>query len=213
MIRRLASALAALTLTLLVAAPVLAGGWAEIVVDAQTDAAPPTEGRPITLGFTVLQHGVTPAGWEHPTVHLTDVLTGRTTDIAATGRGKDGHFVATVTLPTSGYWTWTVTLRDLANDPVPTSLAVWTADGQPPVTNETSTLTARIEALEAAAAQDTGGLPLVAVAMLAILGGATAGFAMAWLAGRSAPRETRVSDSASNPASNPAPSPRGSTPA
>ena len=205
MIRRLASALAALSLILLLAAPVLAGGWAEIVVDAQTDTAPPVEGQPITLGFTVLQHGVTPAGWEQPTVHLTDALTGRTTDIAATGRGKDGHFVATVTLPTSGFWTWTVSLRDLANDPVPTSLEVWTAAGQPPVTNET--LTARIEALEAtAAAQGGGGLPVLAVVTIAVLAGATAGFAMAWLAGRPGPRGT-----VNEPA--PSPSPRGSSPA
>jgi hypothetical protein len=208
MIRRLASALAALTLVLLLAAPVLAGGWAEIVVDAQADTAPPTEGQPITLGFTVLQHGVTPAGWEQPTVHLTDVLTGTTTDLAATARGKDGHFVATVTLPTSGFWTWTVSLRDLASDSIPTALAVRTADGQPPVINEPSTLTARVDALEAAAAQGAEDLPLLAVVTLAVLAGATAGLVMAWLAGRSAPRET-VSD----PASKPAPSPRGSTPA
>ena len=62
MIRRLAAALAALALLLTLTVPVLAGGWAEIVADAQTTETPPVEGQPIDIGFVVLQHGETPAG-------------------------------------------------------------------------------------------------------------------------------------------------------
>jgi hypothetical protein len=51
------------------------------------------------------------------------------------------------------------------------------------LTEEVATLTAERDAL---AAED-GGQPLLAVLTLAVLAGATAGFAMAWLAGRPGP--------------------------
>jgi hypothetical protein len=207
----------------------------------------------------VMQHGVTPAGWEQPTVHLTDVQTGETFDVMATASGVDGHFIATVTVPSSGFWTWTVTLRDLANDPVATSLPVYTADGAAPILDPTSTLaavdkvrrdvietttntlfteiarvearideqgavvdrqaaliktleadraalTAQVAALEEQAATGGGGLPVVAVILLAVLAGAMAGFAMVWLGGRTGPREVAISPGSA------AASPRGSTP-
>ena len=97
MIRRLAATLAAFALLLILAVPVLAGGWAEIVADAQTTTEPPVEGQPIAVGFRVLQHGVTPAGWETATVHFTNASTGKTMDVVATERPsgralrRDGH--------------------------------------------------------------------------------------------------------------------------
>ena len=56
MFRRLTAALAAFALLLLLAVPVAAGGWAEIVADGQTTTTdtPPTEGQPIDIGFVVL---------------------------------------------------------------------------------------------------------------------------------------------------------------
>ena len=48
--------------------------------------------------------------------------------------------------------------------------------------NERDALAARL-----AIAEDAAGVPIVAVLMLAILAGATAGFAMTWLAGRPGP--------------------------
>ena len=41
--------------------PALAGGWAEVKPDASTTDGPPARARRIVLGFTVLQHSVTPA--------------------------------------------------------------------------------------------------------------------------------------------------------
>ena len=90
-------------------------------------------GKATVLGFTVLQHGVTPAPWEQPTVHLTEVATGRTIEAAATSDGADGHFTATTTVPTSGFWTWTVTLHDLVAESPAATLPVWTAAGEPPI--------------------------------------------------------------------------------
>ena len=119
MIRRLAAAIAAAASLLTLTVPVLAGGWAEIVADAQTTTEPPVEGQPLDVGFVVLQHGQTPAGWETATVHFTNASTGQTIDVKATNDRPDGHFVATATLPTAGAWTWRVTLQDLAREQAP----------------------------------------------------------------------------------------------
>ena len=82
--RILRAAAAALLLLTLGATAVLAGGWATIVAD---DAAPPVPraGEDVEYGFTVLQHGVTPAGFEDPTLRLTNTITGETFDVPAEG--------------------------------------------------------------------------------------------------------------------------------
>jgi hypothetical protein len=246
MFRRLAAAVTALTLVLLVAAPALAGGWAEIVADARTAEPPPVEGQPIEVGFMVMQHGATPAGWESPTVTFTEVATGKTFQVTATGSGPDGHFIAAATMPSAGFWTWSVTLRDLATNPVSHSLAVHTTAGLAPTLDpamalaaidrarsevtteltgtlftemervnaqidrmaaERDALATRLDAAEAAFAVRDTGVPLVGIVILAILAGAAAGLAMAWLAGRSRPQELEVSGSTSGSVS-----PRGSMP-
>jgi hypothetical protein len=235
MIRRLAATLAAVALLLALAAPVLAGGWAEIVADAQT-IDPPVEGQPLEVGFVVLQHGQTPAPWETATVHFTNSSTGKTMDVVATNDRQDGHFTATATLPEAGYWSWQVTLQDLLSEHVPVTFAVYTAGGKMPAYDPATTdaaiaqakkdVTAKISeqfsgdiarldglllaqqarsdrllapideilaerdelATRLAAAEGAGGLPVIAILTLAVLAGATAGFAMSWLAGRPSPR-------------------------
>ena len=142
MIRRLAAALAALALALLLAAPTLAGGWAEVKPDAATTTEPPVEGQPIEIGFTVLQHGVTPASWVSAMVHLTDLSSGERLDVKPVPTGDDGHFSATVTLPHAGYWSWTVDFPELESDRIPTVLAVVAANGAAPSFDPTSVATA-----------------------------------------------------------------------
>jgi hypothetical protein len=235
MIRRLAATLTAVALLLALAAPVLAGGWAEIVADAQT-VEPPVEGQPVEVGFLVLQHGQTPAPWETATVHFTNSSTGKTMDVVATNDRQDGHFTATATLPEAGYWSWQVTLKDLLSEHMPVTFAVYTAGGELPTYDPATTaaaiaqakkdVTAEINeqfsgeiarldglllaqqarsdrllaqtdeilaerdelATRLAAAEGAGGLPLIAILTLAVLAGATAGFAMSWLAGRPSPK-------------------------
>jgi hypothetical protein len=165
MIRRLAATVAALALLLTLTVTVLAGGWAEIVADAQT-TEPPVEGQPLEVGFVVLQHGETPAGWETATVHFTNASTGQTIDVTATNDRPDGHFVATTTLPAAGAWTWKVTLQDLASEHAPVALTVNAATGQ-------------------AAATDAIGLPIIAVLAAVVLIGGVAAFAIIWQTRRS----------------------------
>ena len=237
MLRRLAAALAALAMVVLLAAPAIAGGWAEIVADAQT-AEPPAAGQPVEIGFRVMQHGETPAGWETPTVHFTNLSTGAIIDVVATNDRADGHFSASAVLPEAGYWSWQVTLQDLIAEHQPIALTVLTATGQMPaydpsttaialaklradLTNEmnttflpeierldglvaaeqatTSDLSRQVDAITTerdelatrlAAAEGGGSQPLLAVVVIAVLAGATAGFAMTWLAGRPGPSVT-----------------------
>ena len=234
----LAVVLSNMLLSLLLSAPVFAGGWAEVQADAASTTPPPVEGQPTVIGFTVLQHGVTPAGWVHPTVQLSDPVSGRRLEVAATPEGKDGHFVATVTLPVAGYWTWTVTFPELVVEASPVTIAVRTAAGEPPTIDPAALLTAvdqaranavtdataalgpelqrlgslvEIQRLQVAqlrtdvgtlkAERDTlatqvaaarggaaasNGLPVLGYVLIAVLAGASAGFVMAWLGGRSA---------------------------
>jgi len=97
MIRRLAAILAATAMLLVLAVPVLAGGWADIVADGQTTT--PKEGGSVEIGFRVMQHGVTPAPWETATVHFLNSSTGTTFDVVAKNDDPNGHFVATATIP------------------------------------------------------------------------------------------------------------------
>jgi hypothetical protein len=109
-----------------------AGGWATIQADTGNPSQP-NAGEPFTFGFTVLQHGVTPAGWvQAPTFLGINGATGERVEAKAVAQGADGHFVATVTLPSAGYWTWQVQLTDLIVETAPQPIAVATANGTLP---------------------------------------------------------------------------------
>ena len=136
--RALAAALLLLGLTLTGAS---AGGWATITADS-TNPPQPNAGERFTFGFTVLQHGVTPAGWVHPTFVGTNVTTGARIEAKATGQGPDGHFVATVTLPNAGNWTWQVDMPDLMVETAPQALVVATATGKLPAVDTPQMLAA-----------------------------------------------------------------------
>ena len=230
MIRRLAAIVAAMAMLLVLAVPVMAGGWAEIVADGQT--VTPKEGSSVEVGFKVMQHGETPAPWENATVHFTNSSTGTSFDVAAKNDRSDGHFTATATLPEAGFWSWQVTLANLQSDHQPVQMTVLTKAGTTP-TLDPSTMLAAIDRAKAEAIStvgqrvdpvierletqgdtyrtridnlnaqvrdltaklegtqtpvvttDAGGtIPILGVIALSVLAGATAGFLMAWLAGR-----------------------------
>jgi hypothetical protein len=220
--RILRAAAAATLLLTLAATTMLAGGWATIVAD---DASPPEPraGEDVEYGFTVLQHGETPAGFEDPTLRLTNTVTGETFDVPAEPSGPAGHFVARFTFPSAGSWSYGVELQQLAVETQPVTGIVLSADGSAPavaITAATDTLRSellpRIDRLErdlggleeqaaalraevrtltqerdelasAAAASAPNEIPVLGVVSLAVLGGALAGFAMAWLGQRREP--------------------------
>ena len=83
-----------------------AGGWAV----ASLDAVPaPTAGESTDVGFTVLQHGQTPAVLDADVGIELVLADGSTRFFAAVADGVPGHYVATVTFPeTDGSYGWNV---------------------------------------------------------------------------------------------------------
>jgi hypothetical protein len=102
--RSLAAILAAITATFMLTSAALAGGWANAVLDDSGDVGPPSAGEPVTIGFTLLQHGVTPVDWGDPTITIINAATGEERSFAAEQRGPTGHWVAQVTYPSNGTW-------------------------------------------------------------------------------------------------------------
>jgi len=80
------------------------GGWAAITVEDLPDHV--TAGRPLTLEFTVRQHGVSPLTGLEPRVEAR----GRGTPVrtVAAPAGAAGRYRATLTLPEPGDWTVTI---------------------------------------------------------------------------------------------------------
>jgi len=101
---RIAIGLAVL-FTLLFAFPVFAGGWAVITLDELPSNV--IAGEPLSVGFTVLQHGRTPMTDLYPTINA-KLSSTETMSISAEPNGKPGHYSATLTFPKEGRWEWTI---------------------------------------------------------------------------------------------------------
>ena len=114
-VRAALSFAAAGALALLISSTALAGGWASATLDEQP--SDPGAGGTLRLGFTLLQHGITPVDWGEAQVSLVDADSGARVSAPAKPSGKAGHWVAEVTVPTAG--TWTLDIRhDLQIAPV-----------------------------------------------------------------------------------------------
>jgi hypothetical protein len=87
--------------------PVLAtswGGWAVITVENLPDHLVARE--PVTLEFTIRQHGVEPLGGLEPSVVA---RSGRdVAEVDARPGTRKGRYVATITVPQPGDWTFTI---------------------------------------------------------------------------------------------------------
>lgn len=91
---------------LLGAPAALAGGWAVTALDqVPVDAA---AGIPCQVGFTVLQHGLTPADGLQTSLTIHAIGSERSLEFKAQGKGAPGHYVAEVRFPSPGEWTWEV---------------------------------------------------------------------------------------------------------
>ena len=95
----------ALLLALAFVFPAFAGGWAVITLDElPTDVV---AGQPLTIGFTVLQHGRTPMTDIDPTV-TAKLSFDEKFVVYAKPEGKPGHYMATLTFPKEGNWDWSI---------------------------------------------------------------------------------------------------------
>lgn len=120
---------------LVFAIPVFAGGWAVITLDEL-----PTEivaGEPVTIGFMVLQHGKTPLDGLAPTI-TANLHKEQEIVVHAEPDGEPGHYVATMTFPVEGEWTWSIQAFTM-DQPMPSlqvAAVVAKTEGQPPVQSE-----------------------------------------------------------------------------
>lgn len=104
---------------MLAAVPVvLAGGWATVTLDELPGDV--HAGEPFTLGFMVLQHGITPVhdlgdGYPvEPLIITTNPTTGERVEVIAKPTAELGHFAVEMTLPSPGDWVWSITPRPFA---------------------------------------------------------------------------------------------------
>ena len=95
----------ALLLSLIVALPTFAGGWAVITLDELP--ADIVAGEPVTIGFMVRQHGRTPMDGLAPTVTATLYKDAQFV-VHAKPSDKPGHYTATLTFPQEGEWRWSI---------------------------------------------------------------------------------------------------------
>lgn len=109
--RRLATALTALALSVALGAPALAGGWAVTTLDELP--ADIVAGDTYTIGYTIRQHGVTPIDVAKmggtTEIQITSPDGAKTVSYRGVQNGPTGHYVAEVTFPYEGSWTWQVT--------------------------------------------------------------------------------------------------------
>ena len=104
--------LAALAAALTFAGAAMAGGWASATLDTGNPPTP-NAGEKTTIGFTLLQHGVTPISWEQVTLIGSNAETGDSVVAEAAPQGKTGHYVVEVTFPSAGSWTWRLETSEL----------------------------------------------------------------------------------------------------
>ncbi|MGB8982926.1 MAG: c-type cytochrome [Anaerolineales bacterium] len=95
----------ALLLSLVFAIPAFAGGWAVITLDELPTGV--VAGKPLTVGFTVLQHGRTPMDGLEPTI-VANLYKEQEFVVYAEPDGEPGHYTATLTFPKEGEWRWIV---------------------------------------------------------------------------------------------------------
>ena len=82
-----------------------AGGWA---VGSLDETPSPAAGEEVEVGFTILQHGVTPAVLESGVGIQVELPGGGTKFFEAVPFGEPGHYVATVAFPEGGTVGWTL---------------------------------------------------------------------------------------------------------
>lgn len=120
--RRLATTISALALSLALGAPAIAGGWAATTLDE----VPPDmqAGETYQIGYTIRQHGVTPVNVEQmggtTEIQLRSPDGAKTLSYRGVREGATGHYVAKVTFPYEGAWTWSVTQGPFEAQPLGT---------------------------------------------------------------------------------------------
>jgi hypothetical protein len=118
----------AILLALMFTVPAFAGGWAVITLDELPGEIVANES--VEVGFLVLQHGATPMTGFTPvvTAHLTGSK--ESLEVMAKAQGEPGHYVANLTFPESGEWSWKIRVFEAQSMP-PLSVVDTSKTAQP----------------------------------------------------------------------------------
>ncbi len=90
-----------------------AGGSATIELDKHPGDI--EAGKPVTIGFMMLQHGVTPVEHGNPTMEAIHRESRATVRAEGRPEGEVGHYVVEVTFPEAGDWAWSITAAPFPN--------------------------------------------------------------------------------------------------
>lgn len=96
----------AILLALTFTVPAFAGGWA--IVNLDEWPANVVAGEEFEIGFTVLQHGVTPVTGITPIISGTLTGAKESVSVMAKEEGEPGHYVASLNFPEAGEWSWRI---------------------------------------------------------------------------------------------------------
>jgi cytochrome c2 len=114
------------------ASSALAGGWAVITLDELPTAI--TAGQPISIGFTVRQHGQTLRSDLVPIVRFERSDRTESFQVTAQRQGDEGHYVAAIKFPSAGQWNWQVGIEQfgmITQDMPPLTVKMAAARAQP----------------------------------------------------------------------------------
>jgi hypothetical protein len=111
--------------------PAIGGGWAVVTLDrlpAQVIA-----GEPVSIGFMIRAHGVTPVNTDGLSIEANHLESGERLSVSAVSGDSEGHYTAVLTFPRSGAWEWGVSMGPYSfTQPMPT-LEVLSAELASPV--------------------------------------------------------------------------------
>jgi len=142
MIQKIAMGIALIGLVM-TSVPAMAGGWAVVTLD--TLPVKVVANQPLTIGFMVRQHGVTPMdGLKALLVFQREgEQNNKALVFDAMPAGSKGHYTATISLPAAGAWRWRIEAFNMLHN-MPNLTAVSIA-AQPTATSRRVALTEQIQ--------------------------------------------------------------------
>jgi hypothetical protein len=113
------AAVFALFVVLSLMIPAFGGGWAVVTLDRLPDQV--ISGEPVSIGFMIRAHGVTPVNTDGLSIEANHLETGERLSAAAVSGDSEGHYTAVLTFPRSGAWEWGVSMGPYSfTQPMPT---------------------------------------------------------------------------------------------
>jgi mono/diheme cytochrome c family protein len=102
------AAVFALFLVLSLMIPAFGGGWAVATLDRLPERV--IAGEPVSIGFMLRGHGVTPVTTGGLSIEANHVESGERLSASAASGDSEGHYTAVLTFPRSGAWEWGVSM-------------------------------------------------------------------------------------------------------